>query len=143
MSDRRASFDAQLQNLHAEAGGAICLNLYSRAGLAHLLGEALAGDDAAFRQLLAVDEFARHAERTVTRCATCDRRLGARNVPEIVAIAYAHRDDANGALILGVCERCCAKFKIDQAVRGAVIGVLRRIWPDLRPIEIAAVGSRA
>jgi len=145
---RRAAIErgaeASMQELHAEAAGVLRVQMIVPADMPGLLLAALAGDARASDYLRLLDRFWRRAGERLDAadavlCTTCDRVLTEATCGLVSAVT-AERDDPTTALVLGVCTTCCAAHGDDPAAAGeAVVAVLRRgVWPELRPIALAA-----
>ncbi|SRR6266851_1546612 len=137
MSARQASSDeweAGVLRLHAEAAGAYTLLLVSPAGALDLSSRAAAGDAKAFAYIGALEIFGKRllgARRDAPMCLCCDQILSRRTPPYLIGLFHALSDRPSDCLTVGLC-RSCAKGAPDlPALRNAVIGALRQVFPDL------------
>ena len=108
-----------------------------------LLAAAGAGNAKALAYSAAIDPFCRRIAgrgRAAPLCLTCDRRLSGRMQKALIGLLHALRDDATRCLVFGVCDRCAARHGSRDALAGAVLPVLGRVFPDLGLI-LAAIGS--
>ncbi len=131
-----------VRQVHAEAGGALTLQVIQRADLPGLALDALAGSDEAAQLLRQVLDTSAAIEAAPRRrpmlCAQCPR--GLRGGQYAVVVAKPACDAPSTGLALAVCYRCGPDF---AAIQAAAHAGLRRIWPDLREVTITHPGGRA
>jgi hypothetical protein len=139
------NWEAGIRALHAEAGGVLSLMLVTAADAVALIAAAEAGDGRALAYLRVLNTFRLRIEGATDDaplCLTCDRRLGV-DTP-LSALVIPACDDASQCLAVGLCVTCAARHRDSAAAVTAIIGVLRVLWPGLRPIAPpAAVAERA
>ena len=132
----KSALQAGVDRLQVEAGGVLELIIVRPPDAVGILGEAIAGSETAARIFRAVSTAAtgiaaapRHRPML---CVSCPRPLR-KKTPCSFVLVLPKRADAAEGLTLAVCAKCATKRE-DIQVK-ALVG-LRRIWPDLRPIEI-------
>ncbi len=126
-----------IERVHVQSGGGLFrLYLFNQAETADLIVASCPGIDHASKLLCVIANTADRIRRSARRrtpvlcmcCPRCVRRLdGVR-----IGILTAAADNAVDALGFAICQQCSAKADLDEKV----IGALRGIWPDLRPIAI-------
>ncbi len=116
-----------LQKIHDQAGGLLCLHVVCPADLPDLLLEALAGDRLAGHLLQAVMEKTRCIETAPRHrrmlCAACPR--GLRRGEYSVVTAFPNCDDPSHMIALAVCTMCATEP--DAIAEKARLG-LQQIW---------------
>lgn len=124
-----------VQRLHNEAGGALAVQVVQLTDLPGMLGYALAGDPEAARVCTLVSGTLRRIRDAPRKrpmlCASCPAPL--RNESYAVVAAFPARSDASQGLGLAICQRCGTTPK---AIRDKAVVALRRIWPDVRAVEV-------
>jgi hypothetical protein len=121
-----------LEQAHAEGQGVWTVTLITRAGVGELLGRALNGEPDALQLAPMIGETVRqitaHAKpsrRTSPLCLLCDTLFWRRELPEVIAILHAHRDDPTNAIISGICLSCCGAHQDAGALKDAVVASYR------------------
>ena len=132
-----------IQQVHAEAGGMLTLQVIQRADMSALVLDALAGSDEAVQLLRLTRDTLTNIEAAPRRkpmlCGSCPRAL--RNGQYSIIIARPACDDATQGIAMAVCGRCGPDL---AAIQAAAHVALKRIWPDLRPITVThSQGGRA
>lgn len=142
-----AEWAAGIQALHVEAGGdgagaLLTCAVVSPADRLRIMTNALAGDATAAQLLHAVQDAVRRIEAAPKRrpmlCGSCPRPLRGRRYA--VVVVRAARDDGQQAMTLAICPHCAST---KRGVEQKAVKALARIWPDLRQIDVAAVGGHA
>lgn len=126
-----------------EAAGVIRMEIVQPADLPELMLAALGGDAEAASVMKWVSRTAArievgHGTRKPMLCASCPRPLRPGRCALVIVIPA--RDDASAGLSLAVCRHCATTR--DQVKRKATVG-LRRIWPDLRAVDVHPTAGRA
>ena len=132
-----------IQQVHAEAGGLLTLQVVQCGDMPALILDALAGSGEAVQTLRLTRETLANIEAAPRRkpalCGSCPRALRGRQFAIIIARPAC--DDPTQGIAMAVCARCGPDHGAIQA-KAAV--ALARIWPDVRPISIThSHGGRA
>ena len=139
MSDLQAG----VQRVNDEAGGVLRLQVIRRSDLPGLALDALAGDAEAAELLRQAQDTAAAIEAAprhrLMLCGSCPR--GLRDRKYAVVLARPGCDDPTMALAMAICLRC---GPTPGAIQAAARVALRRIWPDLRDLQVShPEGGRA
>lgn len=135
MSAARDDWADGIARISAECAGVVALQVVTPEDLPEMLAASLMGDREATRLAHLVAQALRRIEEAprsrAMLCAACPKRL--RGGRYAIVCAVPHRDDPREALTLGVCRRCATRH--DAIVQKAG-QALKRVWPDLRAIDI-------
>lgn len=133
---------AGVARISAECAGVVALQVVTVEDMPELLGHALVGDPEAVRFAGLVSQVLQRIQDAprdrAMLCGCCPKRL--RGGRYSIVCAIPHRDDPREALTLAICRRCATRH--DAIVQKAG-QALRRLWPDLRPIDIHPAEGRA
>lgn len=126
-----------------EAAGAIRMEIVQPADVPELMLAALGGNAEAASVMRWVSQTAAgieagHSSPKPMLCASCPRPLRPGRCALVIVIPA--RDDASLGMTLAVCRHCATTR--DQVKRKATVG-LRRIWPDLRSVDVHPTAGRA
>lgn len=131
-----------VRQVHDEAAGLLSIVIVRQEDAAHLVVDALAGDDAAATLLNQVNDCLHRIQaaptRNRTQCGCCSADLRAGHFA--IVIASPDTNDPSAGLGLAICRRCGTSL---GAIKAAALTALRCIWPDLRSITITHPGGRA
>lgn len=124
-----------LNRIHAEAAGACDLIVVQPCDAAGILADALAGDPHAASLLTALNDaseaIVRAPRRASKLCACCPRPL--RKGRYSFGLVLPLCDSPTAALAMAVCHRCATER---SDIQTKLMGALKVIWPDLRPITV-------
>jgi hypothetical protein len=133
------------QDFHLDAAGAFRLTLHrrSRFDLAVYLAARLADDLQATALGKALDDLVKAAaESRLPDCLVCGAPLSW--LPPIIITMLAERPDPSTIMSSGICPACAEAT--DAEILSRAEAVLRRVWPDLRVLDMSQVhptGGRA
>ena len=140
----RNAWAAGMQATHDEAAGVLSVQVVLPAEILALVLDAMVTAAAeSCRLFIVVADIADRinaASRTKKPmlCSGCDTHLPGPRFAVVVASGY--RDDATRAIALCVCSGCGTERP--AILRVATVS-LRRIWPDVREIELSPGSGRA
>lgn len=139
---RTETWEEGIRRFSEESAGAFFVHVVERGDLPGLLADALAGDADAERLAGLVqgtlERIAAAPRHKPMLCACCP--CAVKGGPFAVVVAMPARDDATRGVALAVCGSCASGR---DAVQAAALAALRKLWPDLRPIDINAAEGRA
>jgi hypothetical protein len=145
MSVDTAAWRDGIQAVNDQAAGLLDVDIVDAACGADLLSRAAQGDKAAAALFLAVTQAAARIKQAPrhkpTLCMCCPRAIKRLTAETVFGVATPAVANPTGAIGFVFCTRCSA----DRTTLAAKAAEgLRRIWPDLRPIEIThPIGGRA
>jgi len=123
--------------IQGESGGLLDVTIIDKVTGSALLAAAALGDREASALLQAVAQAAKRIQQAPRQapalCVCCPRPVKRITAGTVFGVAVAASPDPTGAVAFVFCEQCGD----DRAslLNKAAVG-LRRIWPDIRPIDI-------
>ena len=140
-----STWQTDVQSIHEEAAGLLDVNLIDASVGADLLISAALGNSESAALLDAIRQAAECVRSAPRRkpalCVCCPRSIRRITPTTVFGVARPAVPTPTGALAFAFCDRCSAD-RTALAVK-ATEG-LRRIWPDLRQINITdAAGGHA
>jgi hypothetical protein len=137
------SWESDMRAVHAEACGAMHLDLVQPGDFSRLVAASLMGSDAATFLIGAVEQALHGIKKAPRRspmlCGNCPRPIR-RGGEFWVAIASPARDDAQNCITLAICAQCATER---EDARKLAMKSLRRIFPDAREITVQPTAGRA
>jgi hypothetical protein len=131
-----------IKAIQQEADGVLGIDVVRQRDMLDLIMCCASGDANALTLLRAVNDTLTNIGNAPRRrpmlCGCCPRSL--LDGDFAVVIASPERDDRKQALALAICTACAVTV---PAITAKAAEVLRKIWPDLRHIEISATGGHA
>jgi hypothetical protein len=145
MSRASVAWRDGIQAVNDEAAGVLDVSIIDYLAGAVLMANAALGDHESAALLLAVRQAATRIKQAPRRkpalCICCPRAIKRLTAETVFGVATPAIANPTGAIGFVFCDKCAADRTTltAKAAEG-----LRRIWPDLRPIEIThPVGGRA
>ena len=134
-----------MQRVNDESGGLLNVDIIDSRYGAELLAHAMLGDSEALALLKAVAQAGARVKgaprRTPALCIACPRAVKRISCDTVFGVATPAIPSPTGAVGFVFCEKCAAD-RVALATKAA--DGLRRIWPDLRPVQIThESGGRA
>jgi hypothetical protein len=136
---------AGIEQVHAEAGGLLDVTIIDSVTGSALWAAAVLGDHEAASLLQAVAQAAARIKQAPQRmpalCMCCPRPVKRITAATVFGVAVPASPNPSGAVGFVFCDRCGddRASLLNKAAEG-----LRRIWPDLRCVEIThPEGGRA
>jgi len=130
-----AAWAEAIREVHREAAGVLGVHFVRSEDAPALLVDSMLGDAHAIQLMRAVvgclHAIRTAPKRTPTLCLACPRPI---RKPDgaVFCVAIPDRPDASQGVGSALCLRCAAAPDRNDRAYAA----LRRIWPDLRPIEV-------
>ncbi len=129
--------------IHREADGVLVVDVVRRQDCPELLLAALGGDLHSMNLLwsvyLSLDNIAKAPRNRPMLCGSCPRPLNG-DADFAIVIAAPENADRTKALGMAICTGCAATV---PAITAKAAEALRKIWPDLRHVEVSAAVGHA
>ena len=139
-----------MRQITTEGGGVYRLGLYTPEQMASLLSRADDGDADAeqmvrvvSKALRAITAFDAPDGAAAPLCLLCDTVFWKHELPEVIGIMHAARDDPSQAVVNGVCSSCRARHRTLEAIETAVLEKYRTMIPELRVLPPLGAPGRA
>jgi hypothetical protein len=132
---RRRALECSLKQIQLEGQGVFQFTLITPLSAIGLMSNALTGDAAAARVMLAFAEFLKRVVKTYppTLCLLCDTEFVPGVMPATGVLLTAHRDEPEMGIWNGLCLECSQKSELETLIcayyRQNAISDLRRLPP--------------
>jgi hypothetical protein len=128
--------------LHREAAGVIRAEIYTFIDARALALSAASGSVKSRNTLRAMGDFLAEIGKAPRKkpmlCGTCNRAL--RRVAFDLAVIFPEIDNPTNCLVLGICSHCASK---SGGTAARTMELAKRVWPELRTIEVHQQTGRA